>query len=639
MASLRRTIRGLAALTLWAGFGLTAAAQVPVLTVDKAFEVKPRQPGVTVPTPAPDQVARYRLEPIPNQKSPGTNMGYVVRDEQNRPVRQFVSFDNKSFNVVAFYSDGVEVYREVFDPTPTAPYQFRWLGPNGSKWGIDRDRDGRIDEWGVISPEEVGQELLQAVIARDAKRLEALLVTKENLAAIGLPEAEQQRLRDRATKAAQKLLAAADELKLTPEAKWIHLESGTPQATAGDTFGSQTDLVVHKNAIVLIQDGKDTKFLQTGELVLVGRSWKVIDGPTAGVGTIQQAGPTGPTTDAGPVIIEAIKGDVAELDTLDKTVGSTADTQDKITAYYAKRVVVLERIVQKVPADQQTGWVRLLLDSLTTAAEGGKADGPHLARLRQLAGVLGGNAQSPLAPYSAFRLATAENTIAMRDAGANPKDIQAAQDKCRERLEGFYKKYPNAEDAPEALLRLATSFEYGSKESDAKAKEWYELIVKNHATHPHAAKARGSIKRLDSEGKTFELAGPVLGTGQPLAVAALGGKVVVVYYWASWVTTLEQDAKKLKELAAAYGPKGFEVVTVCLDDDPQAGLKAAQAVQLPGVHLHQRGTNGGDSPLATAYGINNPPHAFLVGKDGKVVNKSATVLTLDSELKPLFPEK
>src|SRR5262249_56022990 len=76
--------------------------------------------------------------------------------------------------------EGVGAYRGVSPPAPGEPFQFRWLGPNGGKWGIDRDRDGRIDEWGVISPEELSQELLQAVITRDAKRLESLLVTKEN---------------------------------------------------------------------------------------------------------------------------------------------------------------------------------------------------------------------------------------------------------------------------------------------------------------------------------------------------------------------------------------------------------------------------------------------------------------------------
>src|SRR5207248_2205204 len=253
MGTSRITMRVLATLTLWGGFGLAAHAQLPALTVDKALEAKPRQPGVVVTTPAPAEAARHRVDPIPNPKQPGSNMGYVVRDAQNRPVRQFVSYDGKSFNIVAFYIDGQEAYREVFPPTGNEPHQFRWLGPNGGKWGLDKDKDGRIDEWVVISPEEASQELLQAVLTRDAKRLEALLPTKENLDSLGLPADRSGPMLERAKGAAKRLTDAADALKLGPNARWIHLELGIPQTTPADAFGGRDDLVVHKNGTILIQ--------------------------------------------------------------------------------------------------------------------------------------------------------------------------------------------------------------------------------------------------------------------------------------------------------------------------------------------------------------------------------------------------
>src|SRR5947209_7439463 len=60
MAPMRLSMRVLATLTLWAGFGLSSAfAQLPPLTADKAFEVKPRQPGVSVPTPTPAEASRF----------------------------------------------------------------------------------------------------------------------------------------------------------------------------------------------------------------------------------------------------------------------------------------------------------------------------------------------------------------------------------------------------------------------------------------------------------------------------------------------------------------------------------------------------------------------------------------------------
>ncbi|MDB5309605.1 MAG: resA 11 [Gemmataceae bacterium] len=627
MATSRFTMRVLATLTLWAGFGLTASAQLPALTVDKAFEAQPRQPGVTVPTPAADQIGRYRVEAIPDPKTPGANMGYVVRDPDNRPVRQFVSYDGKSFNIIAFYVNGQEAYREVYPPKPTDPYQFRWLGPNGGKWGLDRDRDGKVDEWAVISPEEASQELLQAVLTKDAKRLDALLPTKENLESLGLPPADVKQIQDRAVKAAQKLTEAADKLKLSPAAQWVHLELGPPQTTASDAFGGRDDKMVHRNGTVLIQDGKETKFLQTGELILVGRSWKVIDGPTAGpAGPDMVAGQSG----NGPQITPEIQHLVAQLDELDKMapalVGPVA-----MAEYYTKRAAILEQIVQKLPADKQSDWARLLIDSLAAAAEGGKADNPAHLRLKQLRDTfIARGAGEPLGPYVSFRLLVAENGIAL----ANEKNVQAVQEKWRTGLEAFINAHPKSEDAGEAVLRLAMAYDFLGKEGEPKAKTWCDYLIKNYPQHHHVAKAAGIVRRLECEGKPFELQGTVLTTGQPFAAAQLAGKAVVVFYWASWSSTLAEDAKKLKDLAATYGPKGLEIVTVCLDDDAKTAAQTLQGAPLPGTHLHVKGGLDG-SPLATGYGITVVPHIIVAGKDGKVVNRNAQITTLEDDVKRL----
>jgi hypothetical protein len=629
MATSRYSMRVLATLTLWAGFGLTASAQLPALTVEKALETKTRQPGVPVTTPAPDQVGKCKVDPIPNPKKPGSNMGYVVRDAQGRPVRQFVSYDEKQFNIVAFYVDGLEAYREVYPPNPAEPYQFRWLGPNGGKWGLDKDRDGRVDEWVVLSPEEASQELLQAVLARDPKRLDALLPTKENLDALGLPPAEAARIKDKAAGAPKRLADAAAALKLSPEAKWVHVELAAPQTTPSDSFGGRDDLVVHKTGTILIQDGKETKFLQTGELVQVGRAWKLVEGPTAGPGG---GDPVAGGAGGGPVITPEIAKLVEQLDEIDKN-APNPPTPEKMGEYYAKRVGVLEQVVQKLPPKDQGDWAKLLVDSLTAAAELGKADAPAHQRLKQLKDTfVAAGPGNPLGAYASYRVLVAEYRMSQKD--ATGPQLQAAQDKWRTGLEAFAKAHPAADDTGEAVLQLAMSYEFaGGKDGEAKAKEWYGYLTQKYPQHPHAAKAAGSIKRLDCEGKPFDLHGTILTTGQPFTPQQVAGKVVVVFYWATWSTTLSEDAKKVKDLVTAYGPKGLEVVTVCLDDDAKAAQQAVQSLQLPGTHLHMKG--GADSPLATAYGIHVPPHVLVVAKDGKVMNRNAQIATLEDDVKRL----
>jgi hypothetical protein len=60
-----------------------------------------------------------------------------------------------------------------------------------------------------------------------------------------------------------------------------------------------------------------------------------------------------------------------------------------------------------------------------------------------------------------------------------------------------------------------------------------------------------------------------------------------------------------------------------------------QRAQVPGIHLFQAAPEGGglNSPLATFYGINGLPHLFLVGKDGRVLDRTLQVGDLERELR------
>ncbi len=627
MVTRRLTMRAVAGLTLWTGFGSAAQAELPPITAEQAFNIQPRQQGVTVSTPAPGQVKQCTVAPIPNPNNPKDTMGYVVRDPAGKPVRQFVSYDGKTYNVIAFYLDGAEAYREVYPPDAKEPYQFRWLGPNGTKWGLDRDRDGKVDEWIVLSPEELTQELLAAVLTKDAKRVEPLLVTRANLDTIGLKGAEAQKLLDRAAGATGRVMKAGDELKASAEAKWGHVELNAPQAIPADALGSRDDLIVHKNGTVLVQEatGKEPKFLQTGELVQAGRVWKIIDGPSVGL-----SGMGG----GGPVIPDALRPLLSQLDKIDQEGPAQPMTAETMAAFNAKRAAVLEQIVAKLePKDQET-WAKLLVDSLSAAAEGEKSDGKHLTRLKQFKETLAKGPNPNLAAYATFRFLLAENSVTL--ANADSGKLKEVQEKWRASLEEFIRANPKADDTPEATLRLAMAYEFMlSKEGDDKAKEWYGYLAKNYTGHPHAAKATGAIRRLESEGQPLQLAATDL-AGKQFDITSFKGKVVVVYYCANWSSTLADDARKLKALVKEFGPKGLEMVTVCLDNDPKTSFDTVTKAGLPGTHLFALGGLDG-SPLAAQYGVVVVPHFFVVGKDGKVVNRNGQAATLEEDVKKLLP--
>jgi peroxiredoxin len=236
-----------------------------------------------------------------------------------------------------------------------------------------------------------------------------------------------------------------------------------------------------------------------------------------------------------------------------------------------------------------------------------------------------------LAGYVAYREIQAEYAMKLSRPGSNPGDFGKVQEALRDRLKQFAADYPTAEDTPDALLQLGMVSEFMNKETEAKG--FYTLMMKNHGQHQLAAKAQGALSRLNSDGQVMQLAGPMLANGQTFNMGAMSGKVVVVYYWASWNQQCAADFLKLQALANNYAKTGLEIVCVSLDNAPNDATAFVQKTQAPGTHLYQPG--GLDSPLAVQYGVMVLPNMFLVGKDGKVVSHTVQMSSLEDEIKKL----
>lgn len=573
---------------------------------------KPIQPNVSITTPTAAEAANLKAEQVNWPKQGNiTPSAVVLKDGQGRLVRQFIDTSGQGRpNIWSFYLNGVEVYREIDGNGNGKPDQYRWYGANGTRWGIDRDEDGTVDTWYMISPEEVSQELFAAIVNKDSKRLEALLVTEADLKAIGLPATETAKLLERTTASAKKLADTAEKLKLTPTAKWIHLEAGLPQSTPKELLGSSDDLIKQRSASVLVDrgDGKNADVFSTGELVLIGRSWKVVDGPVPGAAPA--ATEEGSATFGVPEAARGLLQQIAEL--------KVPTEPTEMPKYHAARAAILEKIVAAVQGGEQEPWLKQVVDAYAASAEGGSPEA--FARLKQWADQIDKSApKSGTAAYASFRVISAEYTMALPKA-KDQEDLAKVQKNWRDVLEAFLTKHPASEEAPEAMSRLAVAYEY-AKDGEVPAKNWYDKLAQTFPNHPYAAKAKGAVKRLTSEGQLFTLNGQTI-DGKAFDMTDLKGKAVLVYYFANWGRDATLELKQLAELAKIFGPKGLTVVTISLDDEPAKATAAINAAQLPGYHLHLPG--GLDrSPLAVAYGIQMVPHMFLIGKDGKVTNRNA----------------
>ena len=104
--------------------------------------------------------------------------GWVVRNPHGQILREFV--DTNGDNVVdrwSYFKDGIEVYRDIDSNYNGKADQCRWLNTAGTRWGIDKAEDGKIDSWKAISPEEVTAEVVLAIRDKDPARFARVLLT------------------------------------------------------------------------------------------------------------------------------------------------------------------------------------------------------------------------------------------------------------------------------------------------------------------------------------------------------------------------------------------------------------------------------------------------------------------------------
>jgi hypothetical protein len=636
MGKLRFGFRLLATLTLLAGLANAGLAADPP-TAAQLLGYKPAQKvEVSAEDAARCKVELEKGKALPDGKTP---TAWVVKDGQGRVLRKFHdTMGQGGVNIIAYFRDGEEVYRELVNGGKIN--QFRWVGPDGSKWGVDLDGDGKIDTWTVISPEEVSQELLAAVLTKDQKRLEALLLTEAELKAMGLPEAEAKRIQAKLAAVPTTFQKTCKDLAaLNPQnTTWIHLETKHPQTTPADALGASTDLVRYRHATILYQDGQGQaakhNWIQAGELIQVGKAWRLVQAPTPGMDLPPEVG-TGATAGANEPTIPIPQGAeklIQELNDLDKR--GPEPGKDGIITFNMKRSAILEKIgaLYDKPEDREKRnvWLRQVADCLASAAQQG--DKAALDRLGQYKAAM---AKEPgtIAPYFAFRQMSAEYAVELGKVGSEQEKMTKFQEKWKESLTKFVNDHPNTDDTPDALMQLGMVNEYFGPKTENEAKAAYAKLAKDFPTHPLAKRAQGCLDRLSIDGREMALAGPTLGGGAPFSLKSLPGKAVVVYYWASWNDLAQKDFNKI-----ALALKGFtgkvELVGVNLDNSAAEAQSFLKANPVPGTHLHMPG--GLESPLAVQYGINSLPAMFLVGPDGKVITRSVQASTVDDELNKLF---
>ena len=92
-----------------------------------------------------------------------------------------------------------------------------------------------------------------------------------------------------------------------------------------------------------------------------------------------------------------------------------------------------------------------------------------------------------------------------------------------------------------------------------------------------------------------------------------GHQYLLVDFWASWCAPCRKSILEVKEFAQKYADKGMAVLSISVDKDRDAWLKALEEEQMPWTNLWD------DVGIKTRYGVKGIPSVFLIQADGTVL--------------------
>ena len=163
-------------------------------------------------------------------------------------------------------------------------------------------------------------------------------------------------------------------------------------------------------------------------------------------------------------------------------------------------------------------------------------------------------------------------------------------------------------------------------------KPWYEALSPAAKQSYYGQKVKEELYPAGKEGTKVPDFKVKDRTGKEVSLSALrqGKKYVLIDFWASWCNPCRKEIPNLKRLYAQYSGKGFEIVSISIDQKKADWEKALKEEGLTWPNFLD------ETGVAALYKVKFVPTMYLITADGVMIGENLRGEALAEKLKELF---
>lgn len=195
-------------------------------------------------------------------------------------------------------------------------------------------------------------------------------------------------------------------------------------------------------------------------------------------------------------------------------------------------------------------------------------------------------------------------------------------------LDSLFNNFPNCKIIPEVLRLSRASI------GDEAAKLYMDLLNKEQVADHNYRSLENYFKRkekLETE-KYFEDVSMTDNNGNDFKISSLADKkLILVDFWSSDCAPCRRNHLRLVELYKKYSDKRFEIISVSLDDNKNAWLKAVQKDNMTWINISD--LKGWHNKLAEDYFISSIPSEIWLDGNKKIIGTDLNDKEIEEYLK------